>query len=424
MPHLKKYKAIKPVKSKLNILLTTEMGIFSKLSKKKIKFNPRPFSEKKEANKTKKNLVDFHLEIVKKIDALITEHEKEAGFEEEPEAPLEELVEIREPLKRKPEISDFKSIGQSKNICDYLDFENELFKAELTDKANPSFRFVRNLEEPKDIVYIKNIENNDVKDDDFHSRMLGGSDKANEKPTMGLAHIKVRNKEERVGFKAARNKSKRTSSPKKIETNKINEFSLVKKELEETKKEIEEKKKELELAEKRAKIEAEELKEKKKEKIERKKEEKKLKKLELKKAKIEAKERERKLREKTKIETKKEKLEAKMALKEEKLKRKLESKKKKIGKPEKETESVLKVRKTDDKKKKEKSKSSTKGLHHFILGKKEVEKENPILDEDVRRVLRLTDNLLEKLPDEVIDEFVKSDDFALYEKVISKYKIK
>ena len=337
MPHLNKYKDTKLVKSELNIILITEMGIFNELIRKKIKFNPRPLSEKEKIDKTKvksghkiekkqsekdRNLVDFHLEIVKKIDALIAEHEKEAVPEEidsTSQEQLEELVELREPLKRKLGRTDI----QSKNIFDYLDFENESFKAELTDKTNPSFKFVKNLEEPKDIVYIKKIENKNVKDDDSLSRMLGGLDKANQKSAMGFAHIKVRSRGERAKRKDAVKKPRQTSSSQNIknvrekkETNNVNGFTLVKEELEETKKEIEEKKKELELAEKRAKEGAEELKEKKKEKLEKEKEEKKLKKLELKKAKMEEREREKKLRKEAKIEEKKKILEAKMALKE------------------------------------------------------------------------------------------------------------
>jgi len=42
----------------------------------------------------------------------------------------------------------------------------------------------------------------------------------------------------------------------------------------------------------------------------------------------------------------------------------------------------------------------------------------------VRKVLIVIDNLLEKLPEETIDEFVNSKDFAVYEKVINKYKNK
>ena len=53
------------------------------------------------------------------------------------------------------------------------------------------------------------------------------------------------------------------------------------------------------------------------------------------------------------------------------------------------------------------------------------EKSEPtLLDEDIKKLLVITDDLLGKLPEEVIDEFSKSDDFKLYSKVYSKYKIK
>ena len=46
------------------------------------------------------------------------------------------------------------------------------------------------------------------------------------------------------------------------------------------------------------------------------------------------------------------------------------------------------------------------------------------MDKDIRRVLSIVDDLLGQLPDEVIDEFAKSKDFEIYERVISKYKAK
>ena len=45
------------------------------------------------------------------------------------------------------------------------------------------------------------------------------------------------------------------------------------------------------------------------------------------------------------------------------------------------------------------------------------------VDEDVIQLLKITDDLLGKLPDEVIEEFSQSEDFALYEKVMKKYDI-
>lgn len=45
------------------------------------------------------------------------------------------------------------------------------------------------------------------------------------------------------------------------------------------------------------------------------------------------------------------------------------------------------------------------------------------LDEDLKKVLRMTDSLLEELPDEVVNQFVNSEDFVLYERVLNKYKV-
>jgi len=73
---------------------------------------------------------------------------------------------------------------------------------------------------------------------------------------------------------------------------------------------------------------------------------------------------------------------------------------------------------------KNRNKDSESGMQRYIIEKKDVEKENPLFDEDIKKVLEITDNLLGKLPDEVIDEFIKSKDYELYEKIINKYKIK
>lgn len=45
------------------------------------------------------------------------------------------------------------------------------------------------------------------------------------------------------------------------------------------------------------------------------------------------------------------------------------------------------------------------------------------VDEDIIKLLRITDSLLGKLPDEIIEEFSQSDEFSLYEKVMRKYDI-
>ena len=46
------------------------------------------------------------------------------------------------------------------------------------------------------------------------------------------------------------------------------------------------------------------------------------------------------------------------------------------------------------------------------------------LDMQTKNALKITDNLLGKLPDEVIDNFVKSKDFKTYEETMKKYGLK
>jgi len=49
--------------------------------------------------------------------------------------------------------------------------------------------------------------------------------------------------------------------------------------------------------------------------------------------------------------------------------------------------------------------------------------EETTVDEDLIKLLKITDDLLGKLPEEVIEEFSQSEDFSLYEKVMKKYDI-
>ena len=45
------------------------------------------------------------------------------------------------------------------------------------------------------------------------------------------------------------------------------------------------------------------------------------------------------------------------------------------------------------------------------------------IDEEVKKLLKVLDELLGKLPKEVIDEFVKSDEYKLYERVLERYGV-
>jgi hypothetical protein len=48
---------------------------------------------------------------------------------------------------------------------------------------------------------------------------------------------------------------------------------------------------------------------------------------------------------------------------------------------------------------------------------------NPAEYEETRRILMLLDKFLEKLPEEDINKFAKSDEYLLYEKVLKRYNI-
>jgi len=463
MPNLKKNRIRTLVRSDVDIFLTTNISVPGWSSNKKIKFNPHPSPRKKKRDISQENPVDFHVEMVKKIDALLEKYEKERGEKDQESATLqdvvrslEELVEIREPFERKPEMPRKKTDFQSNETLNTIDIENELFDIERPDRTHSDFRFVTGLEESKDIVRIKNPESEHMKDGDFHNWMLSDQDKTVSNIATSFANIKVR---------------------KRRKTEKINGYTKTKIELEKTKEKIEKKKQELEEVEQKERKKEKELKKKKIEKIKKEKEEEKRKKLEMKKAQKEAKtgeqelkkkelerkkkeeerlraleakkaernaeikerELEKKKREKlekkqeeerlkalklkkqekeaikkSRLKEKERKLEAKKAIREEKLKRKLleekKLKKKKVEKEKKEPTTILK----------KKTEKETTEKQHTIFGKKE----ETNLDKEIQEVLAITDKLLENLPDKVIDKFVQSKDFELYEKVLNKYKIK
>ncbi|MEA2055866.1 MAG: hypothetical protein U9O49_03435 [Candidatus Thermoplasmatota archaeon] len=153
--------------------------------------------------------------------------------------------------------------------------------------------------------------------------------------------------------------------------------------------------KKIQKAEKQNEIKTNKWKEQKQEKIKR---------LELEQKAKKALKKERELARKLRIKEKEKNAEGKKALKEEKLRMKSE----------------LKKLKKDKKKRRDKKEISSKPR----AGKKQATEENPVLDEDIIEFLRIADELLEKLPGEVINEFAQSKDFELYEKVMNKYKVK
>ena len=419
------------------------------------------------SKKLVKSDFDFHVEMVKKIDKLLEKHEGEKENKELESAPqqgiiksLKDLVEVREPFERKPEMPHHKEkeIGSNKTL-NTTNIENELFDIEHPDGVQSDFRFVTSLEDPKDFVRVKNPDSEHVEDGDFHSWMLGDQNKNIRNATASFANMKAKTKKKDI-----KNKDKNADISVK-KTGQVNGYTKTKIELEKTKQEIEKKKQELEEAECKEREKEKELKKKKIEKIKKEKEQEKRKKLEMKKAREEAKIREKELKKKE-LEMRKKKreeekikaLEAKKAEREAEIKeRELEKKRKdrleKKQKEEKlkslelkkkEEEAVKQSRLKEKEKKLKEKKSEKKKIEKSkkepltVFKRKEktekkatekdraifVKKEETNLDKELKEVLAIADKLLESLPDEVIDEFVQSKDFELYEKVLSKYKIK
>jgi hypothetical protein len=58
-----------------------------------------------------------------------------------------------------------------------------------------------------------------------------------------------------------------------------------------------------------------------------------------------------------------------------------------------------------------------------VIGEAAVKSDSGAADEDIKRVLVVLDDLLGKLPDRAIEEFSRSKDFELYDKVLKKYGV-
>lgn len=62
--------------------------------------------------------------------------------------------------------------------------------------------------------------------------------------------------------------------------------------------------------------------------------------------------------------------------------------------------------------------------HHCPKAEKKDETKKTVIGNDVKKVLKMTDNLLENLPDEIVDKFSKSKDFELYKKVLKEHNVR
>jgi len=129
----------------------------------------------------------------------------------------------------------------------------------------------------------------------------------------------------------------------------------------------------------------------------------------------------KKQKERELIEQEKEKLEEQK--KKEKLMHK-EAEKIKAKKPKKEKFTLFSKKKPKKKKTEEKPKEQPVEEIKEVIIEKPTKDEKTFLDNDVEKLLPILDDLLENLPEDVIDEFAHSAKFTLYEKVMRKYQNK
>jgi hypothetical protein len=403
MQVIKKEGNKKKEKISLEIIFATEMGLLNTIKRVKINLNP---SKKTQNifNPKQTQLVDFHMQISKKIDEIIQKNEKENKTEQK-------IVEPRTTWTKKPQTPMFKTEITTDEKTTNLD--DELFELEIpttninTQNLNAEQNLIKN--QP---VFVGPIQQKNT------TTLFTVGDHSEDKILTSMGRVKI-NKEK------IRNKKIKNSTKGK------NEYSKAKNNYQKLQTELEKKKQEIEEIQKLTRQKEEELKKKEKQKaIEQKKKEKEGKikakqELQLKKQKEKEMKKQEKLRqiEQIKLEKQKQKelkqkeLEKQIKqIEEEKIKAKQELQLKKQKTPKKE----IKIRKDILFKSKEKKNIKPK------IEKNQKQPETSIQppEDDLIKAFEIIDDLLGKLPDDTIDEFAKSDDFEIYKKVVSMYKKK
>jgi hypothetical protein len=360
----------KLVLSSLDVFLLTGVGFFGDMKKQKTKFNPNPFpnaGQKEDVASSqipKEKNVDLHLGLTKRIDELILENKDMAGLVHDPFFTNEK--DISTPLSNVVEIRGPSSkkpvMPTSRNQLSPNKFNND----------------IGHMEEFFEVEIPKANADKKEKNEDVNSWML--NEKGANKTFQGVGKIKVRHKEGQV----------------RSQHNEGDDFTRRRLDLERTKKEIEEKKQALVKAleeEKQKELELKKLKELKLK-------EERLKQLELKKKQKEEKMKQRQQKQLLKLQKKTEK----ELMKQERLKL-LEDRKREIS----------------DLHKKEPEPGK---LEVITNDKKETITDAQILDQDVAKLLPIIDSLFDNLPKEIVEKFVESEDFQIYEKVMLKYSNK
>lgn len=389
MQNIKRDGKTKQVIADPEIILATEMGILTAL--KKIRFNPKPFTKKENTiNPNQTKLVDFHMEISKKIDEVIAKNEQENK--------TEEIVEPRTTWTKTPQTPIFKTELETEMPT----IDNELFELEMPTNSIIGKELAPEPNIQSQPVFVGPMQTQ-------NTTIFAVGDHSEDKLITTLGRIRV-NKEKINSNKKA--KAKKKTNKTKAKTSNAS-----------TKKAPSKNKAKKEIVTKKAKTENN------KEKI--------------KEAKQKKREKDKKLKAKQEIKLAKQK--AKEKKKQERLKqmeqRRLEKEKQKKLK-EKEKLKAIKAKEREKQKKKElreKSKGEKTSILSFSTKKqpkektikkeiktteKKVKTKVELPEDDLVKAFEIIDDLLGKLPDETIEEFAQSDDFEIYEKVVGKYKKK
>ena len=393
--------------------------------------------------------VDYHINIEEKIDAILREREKKIILDEivttKTPTPLyhDTSIERRNPLQKKPQTSTFTITQKQKSPQKKYHPIPEEFKHDFTD-GNPSYRFVTSLDDTTDVIYSKKKGNKRVEIIDLHEleKKSGDDQKKTTKDEALWYSITSKHKDSNdmekskiYYFKSKTNKNKKTKDLEIKQSYIPVDFDELLQKL---------KNNEQQELEKQHKIEQIKTQ---KEQKNRKKEERKLQILEAKKERIQAKQKlkqkkaeairkhkqelqEKKQLRKQPASPKEKKSEVHFSSKQEQRMKKLQAKQAKLEakqKKKQEKQALLKTLKQEAEEKKHLKKKQKKGITGDV---QEVVPIVPVedtplqtfLDEDVIKVLLITDDLLGNLPEDVIEKFAQSEDFKLYEKVMSKYK--
>ena len=378
--------------SKLALFLISEMNVFGStksFSKMKIKVNPNASFKnkkkpKKENNKTVEKSIeknegyaDFHLEVTQRIDTLVKSHHNKEN----------NIVEHRQSFTKQPIMPQSIEENRVKNDLRHItfkDFFEKNFPAEYYYHSKGS-------NEKKSKASAKKVPHLKIKKENSKTKDEIWIDEELKKKHNGLS----KKEEELEKEKERIRKEQEQLKKQELDLKKEAEEKLRQKRLEEKQRLKEERD-----AEKQKRLE-----ERQKLKLEKQKEK-------------EDKIKELLLLKQEKEEEKKKKLEEKKALeikKEAEKQRELEEKIKELELKEKEINQVKDEKEIN---------KSVDDFDKLALDKGNKSKDAVFFDEDVRKIIPVIDSLLEKLPEDVIEKFSQSDDFALYAKVVSKYKKK